>query len=199
MTESCTSNQKGRNHGGTNLKLGGLGKVPPLLNDVVPVHVTEQQPELANDVVFGEAVEVKHLHHHRRIQEGRLGNLGRGRSKADVQSAFPDLDELFDQSGLATMAQRSGLSETVNIVRVAVVVANPFLFDWIISSRACYHSSTIYPGTVKLNRHRIFNFILGGHAEATVPTWNLNCSLKMGSSVFLNTLVSQVRVLSGRM
>lgn len=61
-----------------NLKLGGLGEVLPLLDDVVPVDVAEQQPELADDVVFGESVEVKHLHHHRRLQEGRLGNLGKG-------------------------------------------------------------------------------------------------------------------------
>lgn len=65
MKESCTSKQKAGNPCGTNLELGRLGEVPPLLDDVVPVHVTEQQPELADDVVFGEAVEVKHLHHRR--------------------------------------------------------------------------------------------------------------------------------------
>lgn len=38
--------------------------------------------------------------------------------KPMFQSAFPDLDELLDQSGLATTAQRSSLTETVNIVWV---------------------------------------------------------------------------------
>lgn len=61
-----------------NLKLRGLGKILPLLDDMVPVHVAEQQPQLTNDVVFGEPVEVVHLHHHRRLQEGRLGYLGKG-------------------------------------------------------------------------------------------------------------------------
>ncbi len=67
---------KADNHN-ENLKLGGLGEVLPLLDDVVPVDVAELDPELANDVVFGESVEIKHLHHHRRLQEGRLGYLGK--------------------------------------------------------------------------------------------------------------------------
>lgn len=63
------------NNGKENLKLGGLGEVLPLLDDVVPVDVAELHPELTDDVVFGESVEVKNLHHHRRLQEGRLGYL----------------------------------------------------------------------------------------------------------------------------
>lgn len=45
-----------------NLKLGRLSEVPPLLHHVVPVDVTELQPELTDDVVFMESVEVKNLH-----------------------------------------------------------------------------------------------------------------------------------------
>lgn len=47
-----------------NLELGGRGEVPPLLDHVVPVHVTELQPEFTDDVVFLESVEVKNLHDH---------------------------------------------------------------------------------------------------------------------------------------
>lgn len=38
--------------------------------------------------------------------------------KPMFQSAFPDLDESLDQSGLATTAERSNLTETANIVWV---------------------------------------------------------------------------------
>lgn len=38
--------------------------------------------------------------------------------KSMFQSAFSDLDELLDRSGLATTAEHSSLTETVNIVWV---------------------------------------------------------------------------------
>lgn len=59
----------------SHLKLGGFCEVLPLLDDVVPVDAAELHAELADDVVFGESVEVKHLNDHRRLQEGRLGCL----------------------------------------------------------------------------------------------------------------------------
>lgn len=65
-----------------NLELGGLRQVLPLLHDVVPVHVAELHPELADDVVFGESVEVKHLHHSCGLQQSGLGEL-RVRSSTD--------------------------------------------------------------------------------------------------------------------
>lgn len=74
-----------------NLKLWGLGEVLPLLDDVVPVHVAEQQPQLTDDVVFGEPVEVVDLHHHRRLQEGRLGYLGKGCFSQEVSIYCPPL------------------------------------------------------------------------------------------------------------
>lgn len=58
-----------------NLKLGGLSEVPPLLHHMVPVHITELQPEFTDDVMFLESVEVKNLHNCRGIQERRLGDL----------------------------------------------------------------------------------------------------------------------------
>lgn len=60
---------------------------------MVPVDVAERQPELADDVVFGEPVEVEHLQHRRRIQEGRLGNLGKrlkGSEAMKLMCSSPD-------------------------------------------------------------------------------------------------------------
>ena len=47
---------------------------------MVPVDVAELHPELTDDVVFGESVEVEHLHHRCRVQQGGLGYLGTDRS-----------------------------------------------------------------------------------------------------------------------
>ena len=59
------------------LKLGRFSELLPLLDDVVPVDVAELHPELTDDAVFGESIEVEHLHHRSRLQEGGLGYLGK--------------------------------------------------------------------------------------------------------------------------
>ena len=45
-----------------NLRLGGVTKVFPLLDHMIPVDGSELQPQLPDDVMFGEPIEVEHLH-----------------------------------------------------------------------------------------------------------------------------------------
>lgn len=53
-------------------------QIPPLLCYVAEVHLVHGELDIANGIVFGEAVEIIHCHNQRLPTELYIGNLSRG-------------------------------------------------------------------------------------------------------------------------